>query len=182
MTEKNNYLAQHFLVAMPTLNDPTFKKSVVYVYEHNEKGAMGMVINKPMQINLGNILKHLGIDSIKDDVITLPVLMGGPVGQEHGFILYQAAKKKQKSIEITASKDMLERIATGKGPNDFLVTLGYAGWTSGQIEQEVARNDWLIVPADPTILFTTPIGQRWQGAAQLIGVDINQISSLTGRG
>lgn len=180
---KRDYLINHFLVAMPALSDETFGKSVIYVYEHTKQGAMGVVINKPMQINLGSVLKHLGIVIKNEDLITLPVLMGGPVGQEHGFILYQdpkPSKTTHNKIELSASKDMLQQIASGKGPSDFLVTLGYASWTSGQLEAEIAHNDWLIVPADSQLLFNSNIHERWHLAAQTIGVDMNKISSFVG--
>ena len=177
---KQDYLINHFLVAMPMLADETFGKSVIYVYEHTDQGAMGVVINKPMQINLGSVLQHLGIIVKNEDLITLPVLMGGPVGQEHGFILYQDAKTAKNKIELSASKDMLQKIASGHGPSDFLITLGYASWTSGQLETEIARNDWLIVPACTNLLFNSSIQARWHLAAKTIGVDIDKISSLTG--
>lgn len=164
---------------MPSLIDSNFNKSVIYIYEHGDKGAMGIVVNKPMQLDLGNVLEHLDIHSKDNNIIKLPVLMGGPVSQEHGFILYQP---KKQSIEISASKDMLQAIADGNGPNKFIVTLGYSGWSGGQLEQEIMRNDWLVVPANSKILFSTPIGKRWQGAAKLIGVDIEQISTQTGHG
>lgn len=179
-----NQFTDHFLVAMPSLQDSTFNKSVVYLYEHGDNGAMGVLINKPMQINLGNVFSHLGIEVDDDDAIEAPVLMGGPVNQEHGFILYRPNRKKKtqakQEIELTASKEMLNKIAHGKGPNDFIVTLGYSGWGSGQLESEIERNDWLIVPANRGIIFDVPISQRWQSAAKLIGVDINNISSQTG--
>src|SRR3990167_3333045 len=184
---KQDFLSNHFLVAMPSLMDATFTKSVVYICEHSENGAMGVLINKPMPINLGNILQHLGIKVRKEDLIALPVFMCGPVGQEHGFILYQnrlaaPSKAQQDAIEISASKEMLERIAQGKGPDSFIVTLGYAGWSKGQLENEVARNDWLIVPADATVIFSCQLQDRWRVAAQKIGVDIDKISSHVGHG
>lgn len=182
-----DYLTNHFLIAMPSLADPTFNKAVVYVFEHSAKGAMGVVINKPMQINLGSVLEHLGITVKNDDLITLPILMGGPIGQEHGFILYQNHPKPgdentEQPIELSASKGMLEQIAKGKGPDDFLVTLGYSGWGKGQLDAEIARNDWLIAPADSKIIFNSRLQQRWRLAAQLIGVDIDKISSQIGHG
>lgn len=183
-----DFLSNHFLVAMPSLVDTTFAKSVIYICEHSEDGAMGVLINKPMPINLGNVLQHLGIKVKNHNFITLPVLMGGPVGQEHGFILYQNQiaslenhpPKQDDFIEISASKEMLEKIAQGKGPASFIVTLGYAGWGKGQLESEIARNDWLIVPADSEIIFNCQISDRWRLAAQKIGVDIDKISSHTG--
>lgn len=178
MENKTN-LKNHFLVAMPTLADPNFKQSVVYIHEHSDTGAIGMVVNKPMRINLGSVFEHLKIKSELDEVNDIEVLMGGPVNQENGFILYQP---KAKQIEVSASKEMLQNIALGKGPQDFIVTLGYSGWGNGQLEEEIMRNDWIIVPADPDILFATPMNNRWRKSAELIGVDIDKISSLTGHG
>lgn len=180
MTSKDN-LSNRFLIAMPTLLDATFNKSVVYIYEHSEAGAMGVLINKAMQINLGNIFEHLDIKADDPDVIKLPILMGGPVSQEHGFIIYPGASEKEKP-EISASKEILEKIAHGQGPDTFVVTLGYAGWGRGQLESEIIRNDWLVAPADPKLIFSTPLNERWRQAAKLIGVDVDKLSSLTGRG
>lgn len=180
---KRDYLVNHFLVAMPSLHDETFAKSVIYIYEHTDQGAMGIVINKPMPLKLGNILQHLGIPARKSDVETLPVLMGGPVGQEHGFILYKdkaSTVPNGAPIELSASKDMLQQIARGRGPNDFLVTLGYASWSAGQLEAEIAHNDWLITPVDQDILFNTHISQRWRLAGRKVGINIEQVSTLVG--
>jgi putative transcriptional regulator len=183
LMRKRDYLVNHFLVAMPSLHDDTFGKSVIYIYEHTDQGAMGIVVNKPMPLKLGNILQHLGIKSGQADIGTHPVLMGGPVGQEHGFILYkdpQSETPGSSPIELSASKDMLKRIACGQGPANFLVTLGYASWSAGQLEAEIGRNDWLITPADQEILFNTHISQRWRLAGRKVGIHIEQISALVG--
>lgn len=180
---KASVLSHHFLVAMPTLVDTNFHKSVVYIYDHTDEGALGIIINKPLQINLGNVLNHLDIAITKEEVSDYPVLMGGPVGQEHGFIIYDQEHKDPEDdaeIVVSASKDILKDIATGQGPKNFLVTLGYSGWEPGQLEKEIARNDWLIVPFDRDILFNTEIEERWQNTAALIGVDINQLSDQVG--
>lgn len=179
---KTHALQNHFLVAMPKLADFNFTKSVVYIYEHNEEGALGMIINKPLQINLGSVLEHLNMEA-SPNVVNEPVLMGGPIGQEHGFILFaEAAKKKKKASDIfvSASKDMLREIADGKGPSDFIITLGYSGWNAGQLEEEISRNDWLIVPFDADILFHTAVEKRWESTAALIGIDIRHLSDQVG--
>lgn len=173
-------LKDHFLIAMPVLRDSTFEKSVIYLYEHSADGAMGLVINKPLQITLGNVLDHLDIESSSEEVETFPVLMGGPVGQEHGFVVHEIKSESETQIVISASKEILRSIAKGKGPDNFLVTLGYAGWEAGQIEAEIRRNDWLVAPFNADILFNTPIEKRWEAAAKLIGVDINRLSDQTG--
>ena len=178
---KTNIFANHFLVAMPQLDDLTFAQSVIYLSEHNTKGALGIIINKPLQVNIGNVLEHLKIVSNRIDISDQPVLMGGPIGQEHGFIIYENHLAKESlEISVSASKFMLEDIAKNKGPNNFLITLGYSGWEAGQLEKEIVHNDWLIAPFDRSILFETPIKNRWQKAASLIGIDINRLSDQIG--
>ncbi|MBS0352143.1 MAG: YqgE/AlgH family protein [Proteobacteria bacterium] len=169
-------LANHFLVALPSLEDPNFSKAVVYIYEHNEEGALGLIINKPLSMQLNDVLKHLNINTQSEQVGSQIVMMGGPVGQEHGFVLYEESAE----IYLSSSKETLVAIAEEKGPNQYLVTLGYSGWQAGQIEEELQRNDWLIVPSDNKILFNTPIDQRWETTAKIIGVDIVRMSNQTG--
>jgi len=178
---KTNLLVDHFLVAMPGLNDSSFAKSVVYIYEHDNEGALGMVINKPLQINLGNVLEHLGITLGNKKIVNHPVLMGGPVGQESGFIMYPPKEKQaHKQLLVSASREMLDDIARDHGPEHFIVALGYAGWQANQLEQEVARNDWLIVPYNHRILFNTPMEKRWQATVALIGIDVTHLSNQVG--
>lgn len=169
-------LAHHFLVALPSLEDPTFSKAVVYVYEHNQEGAMGLIINKPLSITLNSVLQHLNITTTLEKVSSQPVMMGGPIGQEHGFVLYDEADE----VFLSSSKETLADIANEKGPERYLVTLGYSGWQAGQLEIELQRNDWLIAPYRSSILFGTPIEGRWQAAARLIGVDIFSVSHQVG--
>lgn len=176
-------LTKNFLIATPSLIDDNFSKSVIYLYEYSKKGAMGVIINKPMDICLGNVFEHLGITTKDEKIFNYPVLMGGPVAQEHGLILYHklpAKKESSSKISVSASKEMLKRIARDQGPADFIVALGYAGWQGGQLEKEIARNDWLIAPFEYDILFNTPIEKRWQAAAALVGIDINRLSSHIG--
>lgn len=180
---KATVFTNSFLVATPTLADHNFSKSVIYIYEHSEKGAMGMIINKPLQISLGNVLEHLDITATEEKIANFPVLMGGPVNQEHGFILYdrhENEKEKHSKMRVSASKAMLKKIAEGNGPKDFIVTLGYSGWQRGQLEKEISRNDWLIAPFNRDILFSTPVNQRWEATAALIGIDINHLSDQIG--
>ncbi len=171
-----NFLAQHFLVALPSLDDPNFSKAVVYLYEHNEEGAMGLVINKPLNMQLGDVLQHLNITTPSKKISSQPVMMGGPVGQEHGFVLYE----EDKEVFLSSSKETLIMIANKEGPLQYLVTLGYTGWQAGQLETELQRNDWLVTPYDANILFLTPVENRWRAAAKLIGVDIERISGQVG--
>ncbi len=176
-------LTNHFLIAMPALKDAIFTKGVVYVYEHSKEGAMGVVINRSLQITLGNLLQHLDIE-VKDDAIAaIPVLAGGPVGPEQGFVLHNRMEGDDdvtQQITITASKEILRDISLGKGPEKFVITLGYAGWEAGQLEKEIRRNDWLVTPFSDEILFSTPLEKRWQAAAKIIGVDINNLSDQVG--
>jgi putative transcriptional regulator len=169
-------LANHFLVALPNLDDPNFSKAVVYIYEHNEEGAMGLIINKPLNMQLHEVLQHLNIKTEPSEVLKQPVMMGGPVGQEHGFVLYE----EDNELFLSSSKETLVSIAKKKGPKRFLVTLGYAGWQAGQLELELQRNDWLIVPCENHILFDIAADERWQATAKIIGVDIERMSRQVG--
>ena len=177
-------LKHYFLIATPSLKDANFAKAVVYLHEHNKEGAMGLIINKPLHITLGNVLRHLDIQIDWQQAEDKPVLMGGPVGQEHGFVIHNNLQPRQNDdddpIVISSSKDVLRDIAVGRGPDDFLVTLGYAGWQPGQLEQELGHNDWLVAPFNPKVLFAVPINQRWQAAAKLIGLDITRLSDHVG--
>lgn len=169
-------LAHHFLVALPTLEDPNFSKAVVYVYEHNEEGAMGLIINKPMNMQLHDVLHHLNIKTESLNVSNQPVMMGGPLGQEHGFVLYD----EDQEIYLSSSKETLVAIAKDTGPERYLVTLGYSGWQAGQLELELQHNDWLITHYASEVMFETAAENRWEAAARLIGVDIVRMSHQTG--
>lgn len=175
-------LTNHFLVAMPTLKDSIFTKGVVYIYEHSKEGAMGIIINKSLQITLGILLQHLDIEVKDESIIAMPVLAGGPVGPEQGFIIHDRLEHDEaiRQVMISSSKEILSDISQGVGPEHFVITLGYAGWESGQLEKEIHDNDWLIAPFKKDILFTTPLKKRWQAAAKSIGVDINHISDQVG--
>ena len=179
-------LRNHFLIAMPNLADPNFNESVTYVCQHDEHGAVGIVINRPGHFTFADIFHRLGIDFDKatnaDDV----VLSGGPVEPERGFVLHDAQTEFESTINVgsgislTASRDILEAIAGGIGPSQALLALGYAGWGPGQLETEIAANSWLSVEATTEVLFDTEYSQRWTKAADLIGIDIRGISSYTG--
>ena len=169
-------LANHFLVALPSLEDSNFSKAVVYIYEHNEEGALGLIINKPLTMQLNDVFQHLNITTQSTSLGNQTVMMGGPVGQEHGFVLYE----EDSEVFLSSSKETLIAIAHNEGPERYLVSLGYSGWQSGQIEEELQRNDWLIVPCENQILFITPIEDRWQATAKIIGVDIQRMSNQVG--
>lgn len=170
---------------MPQLNDPWFAHSVCYICDHSEDGCMGLVINKPLDMGLAEILSELKIEIEKPQNQT--VLQGGPVSPEQGFILYQGEIKAEQNMEITkgvnltTSKEILEEIGQGMGPKNMLVCLGYAGWESGQLEAEITANSWLTIPADEDLLFHTPTKDIARAAAKKLGVDINLLSGQSGR-
>jgi len=183
-------LQHHFLIAMPSLQDPFFKRSVVYLCEHNEEGAMGLIINKPMEnLTVEGILKKLKISADdRDPAIRLdkPVFTGGPLAEDRGFILHSAQRTFTSSIRvsdntvITTSRDVLESIGTASQPKNVLVALGYCAWEKDQLENELMENAWLTTPANSNILFQTPIAERWREAARSIGVDIHNMASDAG--
>ena len=180
-------LTNQFLIAMPNLKSLSFEKTVTYICAHNEDGAMGIVINKPTDIELGDILEKMDIPSEHSTSChTKKVLQGGPVHTDRGFILHQATKKWNASmivseqISVTTSKDILEAIASGNGPDQALIALGYASWDNGQLEQELMDNVWLSGPADYDIIFNTPAEKCWQTAAHHLGIDLNRLSSDIG--
>lgn len=185
MTEPE-YLTNHFLIAMPGLTDPNFAHTLTYVCEHNAEGAMGIVVNRPMDISLGEVLKQLELEWPGDEVAGRVVFSGGPVEEQRGFVLHvpvgdwDATFTAGDVVGVTSSKDILEAIGRNVGPERFLVALGYAGWGPGQLEQEISHNAWLSGPADLDILFDTPAEQRLEAAAGLLGVDMNRLSSDVG--
>ncbi|WP_303901730.1 YqgE/AlgH family protein [Thiohalomonas denitrificans] len=179
-------LTNHFLIAMPGLADPNFSHTVTYICEHNEKGAMGIVINRPSELTLGEVFDHMGIEASPRVDVEVPVYEGGPVEPEHGFVIHasvgawDSSLKVTDDIAVTTSRDVLSAIAYGEGPKRYLFALGYAGWGAGQLEDEIASNAWLSGPADSSILFESGPGQRWTAAAALLGVDVNLLSSQIG--
>ena len=183
-------LQHHFLIAMPALQDPLFKRSVVYICEYNDEGAMGIVVNKPLEnLQIEGILEKLKIEpDPRDPAIRLdkPVFIGGPLAEDRGFILHSSPNEFGSSIRIsddvviTTSRDVLETLGTTQQPKDVLVALGYASWEKGQLEQEIMENAWLTAPANADILFRTPISERWREAARLVGVDIHNMPAEAG--
>ncbi|MCW5588235.1 MAG: YqgE/AlgH family protein [Legionellales bacterium] len=183
----SNYLTNQVLIAMPNLADPTFSGTVIYVCDHNEEGAMGIILNRPMAICLGDILEQMSIKSELSHVASSPILAGGPVSKEQGFILHhydtftwQSTLKMSDTLALTTSKDILQSIAEGNGPPNHLVSLGYSGWTAGQLEKEIMQNSWLSVPADDSIIFKQPFGKRYQAAIAKLGINLSHLSWQTG--
>jgi putative transcriptional regulator len=179
-------LTNHFLIAMPGLKDPNFSRTVTYICEHTDQGAMGIVINRPMDIRLGEVLEQLDIESSAEGVADAHVYLGGPVQTDRGFVIhtgpsdFDSTLSVTPDIRVTTSRDVLEAIADGRGPAQRLIALGYAGWGGGQLEDELSANAWLNGPADAGIMFSMSPAQRWLAAAQLLGVDMNLLSGEAG--
>lgn len=186
-------LCNHFLIAMPSLNDPNFQQSVSYICEHNNEGAMGVVINRPLDLTFADLCDQLEIEITDTDTVSYPIFDGGPVETERGFILHtpigdwESTLAITKNIGLTMSQDIIQAIAEGYDsdntpPEHFIITLGYAGWSEDQIEDEIAENVWLNVPATHDILFQTPVEQRWTAAAASLGINLQQLSTDIGHG
>ena len=179
-------LSNQFLIAMPTLPDPNFHRTVTYLCAHSEEAAMGIVINRPTELKLGDVLGQMSIESQRPEVQNMPVLHGGPVCPERGFVLHQpigdweATLKVGDDLGVTTSRDILTAVAEGQGPSQALIALGYAGWGAGQLEREVLENAWLSGPADGGVLFDVPYEDRWESAARLLGIDLERLSSEAG--
>jgi putative transcriptional regulator len=184
--DAQSYLTNHFLIAMPALADPNFSRTVTYICEHNAQGAMGIVVNRPINLQLGEMLDQLEIETPFAQARTLPVFLGGPVQTDRGFVLHSGEQawdstlRIAPSVSVTTSKDILEAIAQGRGPANSLIALGYAGWSGGQLEQELSANAWLSGPASDDIIFQLPAEQRWRAAARLLGVDLDLLSGEAG--
>lgn len=178
-------LRNHILIAMPSLRDPIFANSITYICDHGIDGAMGLVVSKMLDIQLADVFEQMDL-SYPPDLGRQPILAGGPVSPQRGFVLHQATGSWQSSIEITpevtltASRDIINAMARGEGPPNAQFVLGYAGWGAGQLEQELMENSWLTMPADPDILFHTPIEQRWHAAAKRLGIDLHLLHQSPG--
>lgn len=183
---ENVNLKGHFLIAMPAMADPRFAKSVSLICEHNADGAVGLVINRPLDMSYQALFKQVGLDIAEHPMAEKPVHYGGPVQTERGFVLHRPAGQWDATINVvddialTTSKDILESIANGEGPQSILLTLGYAGWSPGQLEEELAQNAWLSVPADPRVLFDTPSGSVLESAMSLLGINFATLSEEAG--
>lgn len=174
-------LTDQFLIAMPNMRDDNFAGTVVYLCEHNDNGALGLVINRPTDINLKGLFEKVDLSLDRPDLAGAPVYFGGPVQTERGFVLheslgddgghYSSSLKIAGGLEMTTSRDVLEALSNGAGPRRIFVTLGYAGWGAGQLEDEISRNGWLTVQARPDVIFETPVEQRYDKALSLLGVD-----------
>lgn len=184
--EISGALQNQLLVAMPGMADPNFVDTVTLICEYNAEGALGIVINRPMNLKLGGLFDQLDVTASDAAIAGTPVLDGGPVGRERGFVLHEPRGRFESSvvvspdIQLTLSRDVLDAIAAGEGPGKSLVALGYAGWEPGQLEAEILANTWLNVPATPEILFDVPYSDRWLVATRSLGIDVTRLSSDAG--
>lgn len=180
------YLTGHLLIAMPAMADPNFTRTVTYICEHNDSGALGIVINRPLQMDLGEVFEQLSLESADVGLARQPVLRGGPVQTERGFVLHEPTRAWDSTVEVsetvhlTTSQDILTAMAQGTGPKRAIMALGYAGWGAGQLEMEIGANAWLSVPATATLLFDTPFEARWAAAAGLLGINLATMSPEAG--
>jgi putative transcriptional regulator len=180
-------LTGHFLIAMPGMGDPNFARGITFICQHDGDGAMGLVVNRLSDYKLGDVLQQMHMPCGRAEVAAAPVLMGGPVQPERGFVLHAPGEREWDSsyrvndtLAVTTSRDILAAMADGEGPPRVLVTLGYAGWGAGQLEQELRDNAWLTVRADDRILFDTPLDDRWNAAIALVGINPANLTSYSG--
>jgi putative transcriptional regulator len=179
-------LANQLLIAMPGMADPNFSSTVTLICEHNDEGALGIVINRPLNLKLSGLFEQLELADADPGAGETPVLMGGPVGPERGFVLHDCAHSYENSLAVsseiclTLSRDIIDAMANGDGPEKTLVALGYAGWEAGQLENEMLANSWLNVPATTDIVFDMPFSDRWAAAARAIGIDLSRMSPDAG--
>ena len=189
-------LTHHFLIAMPGLDDPAFARSVVYLCEHSERGALGLLINKPTDLYLQGLFDKIDLDLQRQDLAQAPVFLGGPVNTDRGFVLHDPMRQTDPPntesayastlhiaagpLDMTTSRDVLEALSNGAGPRRVLVALGYSAWAEGQLESELAQNSWLTVEADLSVIFDTPIEQRYDQALRLLGLEAWQLAPTAG--
>lgn len=191
MSEDAINLTNQFLIAMPGMADDQFSRTVIYLCEHSKNGALGLVINRPTDITLKSLFEKVELSLDRDELVGQPVYFGGPVQTERGFVLHEKTGGDQSpytstlaiargGLEMTTSKDVLEALANGAGPKRLMITLGYSGWSAGQLEEEIGRNGWLTVDADPKVIFDTPVEERYQRALSLLGFDPLMLSQEVG--
>jgi putative transcriptional regulator len=184
--DSDSTLTNQLLIAMPGMADPNFSTTVTLICEHNDDGALGIIINRPLNLKLSGLFEQLSVDDADPQVAGDPVMSGGPVGMERGFVLHGNDQSFENTlavsdeIQLTLSRDVIDAMAVGDGPDKSLVAIGYAGWEPGQLEDEMLANSWLNVTATPELVFDTPFEERWDSAARLLGVDIASISPDAG--
>jgi putative transcriptional regulator len=179
-------LTHHFLIAMPNMADPHFSRTLTYICEHNDQGALGLVVNRPIDMTLQALFERLSLPMSASELFDAPIYFGGPVQVDRGFVLHEPAGSWQSTLRVgeaiglTTSKDILEAVGRGEGPSRMLVTLGYAGWSAGQLEHELTQNAWLTVEARDAILFDVPAEERLPAAMELLGVDFARLQDEAG--
>lgn len=179
-------LAEHLMVAMPSMTNPNFERTVIYICEHHSHGTVGLIINRPMPYPISLIFDQMKIEFVAAEKNQKPLLFGGPLQPERGFVIHRPAGSWRSSlllhddVTITTSSDIIRAIAGNTGPKDTLITLGYTGWIENQLETEVINNFWLVCPYKPELLYEVPYADRWTAAGKILGIDMNQISSDTG--
>lgn len=184
--DTSSSLINQLLIAMPGMADPNFSSTVTLICEHNDDGALGIIINRPLNLKLSGLFEQLAVDDADPDVASSPVMAGGPVGTERGFVLhgkdhsFENTLSVSDDIQLTLSRDVIDAMAAGDGPDRSLVAIGYAGWEPGQLEEEMLANAWINVDATPELVFDTPFDERWDSAARLLGIDIASISPDAG--
>jgi putative transcriptional regulator len=183
---QNVNLTHHFLIAMPAMADPHFSRTLTYICEHNDQGALGIVVNRPLEMTLQALLEQVSIPPAGGKFKSVPIHFGGPVQVDRGFVLHSPLGQWQSTLAVSAeiglttSKDILQAVARGEGPGKLFVTLGYAGWAPGQLEHELALNAWLTVQASPDVIFDLPVEKRLSAAMSLLGIDFASLSEQAG--
>ncbi len=183
---KSINLTDHFLIAMPAMDDPYFSKSLIYIAEHNEQGALGIIVNRPIDMNLATLFEKIDLPFESVSLANLPVLFGGPVQTDRGFVLHRPVGEWQSTLAVnqeiglTTSRDVLQSVARDGEPREIMVSLGYSGWGAGQLEHELAQNAWLTVPASAHILFDTPCEERLPSAMEILGIDFANLAEQAG--
>lgn len=183
---QNINLTDHFLIAMPAMEDPYFSRSLIYIAEHNDQGALGIIVNRPIDMTLATLFEKIDVPFESPELANLPVFFGGPVQTDRGFVLHrpvgdwQSTLAVNQDVGLTSSRDVLQAVAREGQPREMMVTLGYSGWGAGQLEHELAQNAWLTVPADPHILFDTPYEERLPSAMEILGIDFTNLAVKAG--
>ncbi len=183
---ESGYLTNQLLIAMPTMGDPNFAQTVALVCDHNPRGALGLILNKPLPMRMSEIFEQLEIDLKAGPLSERQVLRGGPMQTDRGFVVHRAGGDWDSTLRVsdilhvTTSRDILAAMARGQGPDDAVVALGYAGWDGGQLEEEIRANAWLCAPVESTIIFDLPFESRWHAAARLLGVELSRMSPISG--
>ena len=179
-------LTDHFLIAMPAMDDPYFSKSLIYIAEHNDQGALGIIVNRPINMTLASLFEKIEVPFESPELANLPVFFGGPVQTDRGFVLHRPVGAWQSTLAVTqevgltSSRDVLQAVARDGQPHEIMVSLGYSGWGAGQLENELAQNTWLTVPAEPFILFDLPYEERLPSAMEMLGIDFINLSAKAG--